>query len=86
MDVLFRVFQVVTYSMMQVTPRSSGATLEKSVSFSSTKNNSSNSLANASSIPWGSRDVPSLSRAEAMASTAVRAADKVQVLHLRMGL
>ena len=68
------------FTTQQATQRS-GISYDRSSSFGNTRTPSSASLANAAqSGLWGNRDIPLLSRAEAMASTAVRAADKVQVI------
>jgi len=51
-------------------------TMNKSSSFGSVKDHAGALAAAGGSGAWGHRDIPILSRAEAMASTAVRAADK----------
>jgi len=56
---------------------------KSSSSFGSVKDHAGALAAAGGSGAWGHRDIPILSRAEAMASTAVRAADKVQAKLVR---
>jgi hypothetical protein len=70
---------------LQVTSKSGNlVSMNKSSSFGSVKDHAGALAAAGGSGTWGHRDVPTLSRAEAMASTAVRAADKVQAKLVRV--